>query len=123
MAVQPPSAAPLWEAQMFCWLAFGEHEALKGDVKRAGILIPAEGKPTIRPRIHPADRRETPLRRPPMGGPMLCWLAFRQHEVLKRAMLRARILIAAEGKPTIPPRIYPADGRENTLRRPPKCFA
>ena len=24
-----PSAAPPWEAQMLCWLAFGEHEALK----------------------------------------------------------------------------------------------
>ena len=54
---------------MLCWLAFGDHEALKGAMKRAGILIPTEGKPTIPPRIYPADRRETTLRRPPLGGP------------------------------------------------------
>ena len=30
----------LWEAQMFCWLAFGEHEAHIRDIKRARILIP-----------------------------------------------------------------------------------
>ena len=68
MAVKHPSAAPLWEAQMLCWLTFGEHEALKRDLKRAGVLIPAEGKPTILLRIYPADGRETPLRRTPMGG-------------------------------------------------------
>ena len=32
---------------MLCWLAFGDHEALKRHMKRARILIPAEGKPTI----------------------------------------------------------------------------
>ena len=69
MAVKHPSAAPLWEAQMLCWLAFGEHEALKRDLKRVGILIPAEGKPTIPLRIYPADGRGTPLRRTPLGGP------------------------------------------------------
>ena len=41
LPVAPPSAAPPWEAQMLCWLAFGEHEALKRDMKRVGILIPA----------------------------------------------------------------------------------
>ena len=49
---------------MLCWLAFGEHEALKRDMKRAGKLIPAKGKPTILLRLYPADGRETPLRRP-----------------------------------------------------------
>ena len=65
MAVKHPSAAPLWEAQMLCWLAFGEHEALKRDLKRVGILIPAEGKPTSTARIYPTQSRETTLRRPP----------------------------------------------------------
>ena len=69
MAMQSPSAAPPWEAQMLCWLAFGEHEALKRDLKRVGILIPAEGKHTIPPRIYSADHRETALRRAPLGGP------------------------------------------------------
>ena len=69
MAVKHPSAAPLWEAQMLCWLAFGEHEALKRDLKRVGILIPAEGIPTSTARIYPADRRAITLRRPPLGGP------------------------------------------------------
>ena len=50
------------------WLGFGEHEALKRDLKRAGILIPAEGNPTMPSRLYPADGRETPLRRTPMGG-------------------------------------------------------
>ena len=68
MAVKHPSAAPLWEAQMLCWLAFGEHEALKRDLKRAAILIPAEGIPTSTARLYPADGRGTPLRRTPMGG-------------------------------------------------------
>ena len=54
---------------MLCWLAFGEHEALKRDMKRVGILIPAEEKLTIPPRIYPADRRAITLRRPPLGGP------------------------------------------------------
>ena len=67
--VEYPSAAPPWEAQMLCWLAFGEHEALKRVTKRVRILIPAEGKPTFTPRVYPADRRETTLRRPPLGGP------------------------------------------------------
>ena len=67
--METPSAALLWEAQMLCWLTFGEHEALKGDMKRARILIPAEGKHTIPLRIYPADRRENALRRPPLGGP------------------------------------------------------
>ena len=113
---------------MLCWLAFGEHEALKRDMKRARILIPAEGKPTIPPRLYPTDSRATTLRRSPLGGPkMLCWLAFGEHEALKRDMKRVGILIPAEGKHTIPPRIYPADRRGTPLRRPPlggpKCFA
>ena len=67
--MQAPSAAPPWEAQMLCWLAFGDHEAFKRDMKRVGIFIPAEGKPTIPPRIYPADSRASTLRRSPLGGP------------------------------------------------------
>ena len=105
---------------MFCWLAFGEHEAFKGDMKGVGILIPAGGKPTIPLRIYPTDSRATTLWRAPFGRPkMLCWLAFGEHEATKRDMKRARILIPAEGKPTIPPRLYPTDSRANTLRRSP----
>ena len=59
----------LWEAQMLCWLAFGEHEALKRDVKRVGIFILTEGILTIPARIYPTASRATTLRRPPMGGP------------------------------------------------------
>ena len=69
MAVKHPSAAPLWEAQMLCWLAFGEHEALKRDLKRVGILIPAQGIPTSTARIFPTESRAITLRRPPLGGP------------------------------------------------------
>ena len=54
---------------MLCWLAFGEHGALEGAMERVGILIPAEGKPTIPLRIYPADGRDTPLRRTPLGDP------------------------------------------------------
>ena len=35
------SAALLWEAQMLCWLACGDHEDFRGDMKRGRILIPA----------------------------------------------------------------------------------
>ena len=66
--MQTPSAALLWEAQMLCWLAFGEHEALKRGIKGVGILIPAEGIPTSTARIFPTESRDTTLRRPSMGG-------------------------------------------------------
>ena len=69
LPVGPPSAAPPWEAQMLCWLAFGDHETPKSDVKRVGILILTEGKTTFAPRFYPADGRDTPLRRSPLGGP------------------------------------------------------
>ena len=68
MAVEHPSAAPLWEAQMLCWLAFGEHEALERDIKRVGILILAQGIPTSTARIFPTKSRANTLRRPSMGG-------------------------------------------------------
>ena len=63
-----PSAAPPWEAQMLCWLAYGKHVTLKRDMKRVGILIPVEGKYAFPPRVYPADGRDTPLRRTPKGG-------------------------------------------------------
>ena len=80
---------------MLCWLAFGEREAPKRDMKRAEILILTEGKPTFAPRIYPADRRANTLRRPPWDAQMLCWLAFGEHEALKRNLKRAGILIPA----------------------------
>ena len=42
---------------MLSWLTLGEHEALTRDLRRVGILIPAEGKPTIPPRLYPTDSR------------------------------------------------------------------
>ena len=113
---------------MTCWLAVGEHEALKRDWKGVGVLFHAEGKPTIPSRIYPADGRETSLRRTPFGRhKIFCWLAFRKHEALKGDWKGVVVLFHAEGKPTIPSRLYPADGRETPLRRTPlggpKCFA
>ena len=67
--MQSPSAAPPWEAQMLCWLAIGEHEALKRDMKRARILIPTQGKLTIPLQIYPTASREIALSAPPIGGP------------------------------------------------------
>ena len=49
---------------MFCWLAFGEHEALKRDLKPVGILILAEGKPTIPSRLYPAATVKHPSAAP-----------------------------------------------------------
>ena len=63
--MQTPSAAPLWEAQMLCWLAFGKHEALERDMQGVGILIPAQGIPTSTVRIYPTQSRDITLRRPP----------------------------------------------------------
>ena len=68
MAVKHPSAAPLWEAQMLCWLAFGEHEALERDMQGVGILIPAQGIRTSTARLFPTQSRDTTLCRPPMGS-------------------------------------------------------
>ena len=69
---------------MFCWLAFGEYEALKRDMKRGRSLIPAEGKHTIPPRIHPADRRGATLRRAPWEAQMFCWPAFGEYEASEK---------------------------------------
>ena len=80
---------------MLCWLAFGEHGALKGAMKRARILIPAEGKPTLKARIFPTESRVIALRRPPWEAQMLCWLTFGEHEALKRDLKRVGILIPA----------------------------
>ena len=90
--MQDPSAAPLWEAQMLCWLAFGDHEAFKRDMKRVGVFIPAEGKPTIPSRVLPVG---PPSAAPPWEAQMLCWLAFGDHEAFKRDMKRVGILIPA----------------------------
>ena len=66
--MQTPSAALIWEAQMLCWLAFGEHEALERDMQGVGILIPAQGIPTSTARIFHTVSRLIALRRPFMGG-------------------------------------------------------
>ena len=89
---------------MLCCLAFGEHEAPKRDLKRVGIAIPAEGKPTIPLRLYPTDSRDviTPPPRPFGRSKMFSWLAFGEHEALKRDLKRVGFLILAEGKPTIP---------------------
>ena len=63
--MQPPSAALLWEAQMLCWLTFGEHEALERNMQGVGILIPAQGIPTSTARLYPTQSRDNTLRRPP----------------------------------------------------------
>ena len=66
---------------MLCWPAFGEHEAHIRNMKRARILILAQG-------IFPADSRATALRRRPMGGSNALlasiWNTFREEiECLK----------------------------------------
>ena len=104
---------------MFCWLAFGEHEALTRDLKRARILISAKGKSTTTTRVFPTESRVTALRRPPLEGPNILLLAVGEHEVLKRVMKRARILIPAEGKPTTTARIFPTENCVTALRRLP----
>ena len=39
--------APSPEDEMLCWLTFGEHEALQGDMPKSRNVIPIQGKPTI----------------------------------------------------------------------------
>ena len=80
---------------MFCWLAFGEHEALERDMKGAGILIPAEGIPTSTARIFPTQSRDITLCRLLWEAQTLCWLAVGEHEALERDMKGAGILILA----------------------------
>ena len=50
---------------------------------------------------------------------MFCWLAFSENEYLKMDLQRVGFFIPADGKPTAPSRLYPAAGRETTLRRTP----
>ena len=80
---------------MLYWLAFGEHVALKRDMKRAGMLIPAEGIPTSTARIFPTESRDITPAALLREAQMFCWLAFGEHEALKRNMKRAGILIPA----------------------------
>ena len=68
---------------MLSWLAFGEHEALKRDMKRARILIPAEGKPTIPLRVYPADSRDNSPPPLPLGSPK-CFVGY--HLVIMRLL-------------------------------------
>ena len=93
--MEPPSAAPPWEAQMLCWLAFGDHEAFKRDMKRVGILIPAQGIPTSTARIFLRRAVQSPSAALLWEAQMLCWLALGEHEALKRDLKRVGILIPA----------------------------
>ena len=68
-AVESPSAALLWEAQMLCWLAFGDHEALTSDISRWPKMVLLQGKPTTVPQIFPTGSHGITLRGPPPGGP------------------------------------------------------
>ena len=77
---------------MLCWLTFGVHEALKRDMKRAGIQIPAYVKPTIPSRILPV---RSPSAAPLWEAQMLCWLTFGEHEALEGDMQGVGILIPA----------------------------
>ena len=100
--VQTPPAALLWEAQMLCWLAFGEHEALERDMKGAGILIPAQGIPTSTARIFPTESRANTLCRPSMGGSnaLLAYKRFEAGRNFDRCTRRKAVLQAAKGRPT-----------------------
>ena len=61
-------AALLWEAQMLCWLAFGDHEALTSDISRLPKMVLLQGKLTTVLRNFPTGSRGTTLRGPPLGG-------------------------------------------------------
>ena len=63
-AVITAPAAPPREAQMLCWLASGEHEALQRDMKRVRMLITAEGRTTSTARDYPTEPRDNGPRRP-----------------------------------------------------------
>ena len=105
---------------MSCWLAFSENGYLKMDLQRVGFFIPADGKPTAPSRLYPAAGRETTLRRTPLGGPKdFAGQHLENMKLVKRDWKGLGVLFHAEGKPTIPSRIYPADGRETSLRRTP----
>ena len=69
IAVITPSAALLWEAQMLCWLAFGDHEALTSDISTSPKMVLLQAKPTTVVRIFPTGSRAIGLRGPPLGGP------------------------------------------------------
>ena len=112
--------SPPGEAQMLCWLASGEHEALIIDMKRADILIPAKGIPTSTARVYPTERRDTTFRAPSWGDPkMLCWLAFGNHEALTSDLSTSPKMVLLQGKPTTVLRIFPTGSRATTLRGPP----
>ena len=79
-AVIYPSLPPPKEAQMLCWLAFGDHMALKSDAPTIQILMPAQGIPTTTERT---DAVITPSLPPPKEAQMLCCLAFRVHRICR----------------------------------------
>ena len=87
-------------------------------MKRDKILIPAEGKPTIHLRNHPADNRATTLRGSPSGVPNDLLASIDDHESFKGHEAR-QDFHPCRGKPTIHLRNHPADNRATTLRRSP----
>ena len=87
---------------MLCWLASGEYEALRRDMKRAEILIPAQGIQTSTFESYPQRTVQTPSTTPPKEAQMLCWPASGEHEAIQRDMLRVGFLILTDGKTNKP---------------------
>ena len=88
---------------MLCTLAFRDHMALKHDIPASAILIPAQGKPTTTERT---DAVQYPSLPPLKKAQILCWLAFRDHTVLKSDAPTIEILIPAEGTPATTERTH-----------------
>ena len=72
---------------MLCWLAFRDHTDLKSDAPTGKILSRAWGKPTTTDRT---DAVQYPSLPHPKEARMLCWLAFRDHTVLKATRQRTK---------------------------------
>ena len=71
--------APSDEVKMLCWLVFGEHEALQGDMPKSRNLSPTQRKPKLLKRTDHSQANlplRTALPAVPQGAQILCWLMF-----------------------------------------------
>ena len=92
----------LGRPKILCWLALVIMRPSKWTRSEAGFFHPCREEQFIFESLsYAADNRATTLRRSPLAVPNALLASIADHEAFKRDTKRGRILITAEGKPTI----------------------
>ena len=95
MTAGNPLPHPPGEAQMLCWLVFGEHAALLRDVSEPLMSSLPRENHTLQVESAPRMTAQNPLAHPLGKAQMLCWLVFGEHAALLRDVSEADNVIPA----------------------------